>query len=150
MAKNIQAKRLVRILEELHGIKIEININTDADSSKEKWEKLLRGYVLSEEKRDAKRLKLSVPSKSTSEADGTSLTQEWEKFLYPHQVTPRMKFYNEIIPVIANACFGVMPSFNSYVREQLHFRWESKVALEDSNKKMKYFRAPKLFPILLG
>ena len=53
-----------------------------------------------------------------------------------------MKFYNEIIPVIANACFGVMPSFDSYLREQLHFRWESKVALDDSDKKMKYFRGP--------
>ena len=95
------------------------------------------------EKSETQRLlKLSVPFKSTSEADGTSLTEEWEKFLYPHQKTPRMKFYNEIIPIIANACFGVMPSFNSYVREQLHFSWESKVALDDSNKKMKYFGGP--------
>ena len=31
--KKIQAKRLVRILEELHGIKIEININTDTDTA---------------------------------------------------------------------------------------------------------------------
>ena len=53
-----------------------------------------------------------------------------------------MKFYYEIIPVIANACFGVMPSFDSYLREQLHFRSESKVALEDSDKKIKYFRGP--------
>ena len=55
-----------------------------------------------------------------------------------------MKFYDKIIPVIANACFRVIPSFDSYLREQLHFRWESngKVALDDSGEKIKYFRGP--------
>ena len=32
----IQAKRLVRILQELHGIKLEININTDTDTAAKK------------------------------------------------------------------------------------------------------------------
>ena len=145
--KKIQAKRLVRILQELHGIKTEININTDTDTAAKKdGKKLLRQAVFFHEKSehlsDPKRLKLSVPSKSASEADETSLTQEWEKFLYLHPKTLGMRFYNEIIPVIANACFGVMPSFDSYLREQLHFRWESKVALDNSDKKMKYFRGP--------
>ena len=44
--KKIQAKRLVRILEELHGIKIEININIDTDKAAQKdGKKLLRQAV---------------------------------------------------------------------------------------------------------
>ena len=77
--KKIQGKRLVGILQELHGIKIEININTDTDTAAKKdGKKLLRQAVFFHEKSehlsDPKRLKLSVPSKSASEADRTSLT----------------------------------------------------------------------------
>ena len=51
--KKIQAKRLVRILQELHGIKIEININTGTDTAAKKdGKKLLRQAVFFHEKRN--------------------------------------------------------------------------------------------------
>ena len=51
-----------------------------------------------------------------------------------------MIFYNEIVPVIYKASFGVVPNFAYYMREQMHFRWDCKIVFENFEQQILFFK----------
>ena len=128
------AKRLIRTLNEKHGIKIDIQPQSQTEQSSSLKSKFKQTVVTSDASA-AKRMKIDLPTDVESpilELKGL------EKYLYPHPKTPRMLFYNELIPVLYDASYGVVPNFEEYLRDQISFRWECKVANEKSEKQILF------------
>ena len=133
--KPIQAKRLTE-KHEKHGIKIDIQPQSQTEQSSSLKSKFKKTVITSDASA-AKRMKIDLPTDVESpilELKG------WEKYLYPHPKTPRMLFYNELIPVLYDASYGVVPNFEEYLRDQISFRWECKVANEKSESRSCFWK----------
>ena len=132
--KPIQAKCLIHTLNEKHGIKIDIQPQSQTEQSSSLKSKFQQTVITSDASA-AKRMKIDLPTDVESpilELKGR------EKYLYPHPKTKRMLFYNELIPVLYDASYGIVPNFEEYLRDQISFRWECKVANEKSEKQILF------------
>ena len=132
--KPVQAKPLIRTLNEKHGIKIDIQPQSQTEQSSSLKSKFKQAIITSDASA-VKRMKIDLPTDVESPVLGL---KGWGKYLYPHPKTPRMLFYNELIPVLYDASYGVVPNFEEYLHDQISFRWECKVANEKSEKQILF------------
>ena len=133
--KPIEAKRLIRKLGDKHGIKIDLQPLPSTLRQSSSSVSRLKQSVITTDANEQKRMKLEVPKENPIEE-----LEGWKKYLYPFPKTPRMVFYNEIVPVIYKASFGVVPNFENYMREQMHFRLNCKTVFEKFEQQILFFK----------
>ena len=61
----------------------------------------------------------------------------WAQWLVPNAHSPRLRFYNDIVPTLYKSAHGKIPNFKEYLKTQQKFHWEIKEELQDLHKKIK-------------